>query len=105
MTKILTICGSPVADSSTEVLLRRIGEALTARLDGQARTTFVRLNLLEITPCQACGDDPTPAGCFIDDAMTPLFKHLMACDCLLLGTPIYFDSMSSQVKLFIDLCN
>ncbi len=105
MIKILTVCGSPVIGSSTEILLKRIGDSLAAELGSKCRRTFVRLNDLDITPCQACGEDPTPAGCFIDDDMTALYKQIMTCDCLLFGTPIYFDSMSAQAKLFIDRCN
>jgi NAD(P)H-dependent FMN reductase len=37
--------------------------------------------------------------------MTLLYRQIMTCDCLLFGTPIYFDSMSAQSKLFVDRCN
>lgn len=37
--------------------------------------------------------------------MSALYDRLINCDILLLGTPIYFDSVSAQTKLFIDRCN
>ena len=37
--------------------------------------------------------------------MTGLYHELIRCDCLLFGSPIYFDSVSAQAKVFIDRCN
>jgi multimeric flavodoxin WrbA len=94
-----------VPDSSTEILLRRIASAAAADLRERCRHDFVRLSELNFTPCQACGEAPTPQFCFLDDALTALYRKLIACDCLLLGSPIYFDSVSAQTKTFIDRCN
>lgn len=106
MTKILAISGSPVKDSSTEILLHAVTEAMKNALSGrEVEVSFIRLNGLDILPCQACGKAPTPAYCFYDDAMTDLYKQIEECDCLLIGTPIHFDTVSSQTKLFIDRCN
>lgn len=105
MIRILSICGSPVPGSSTEILLRRIASAVAANLKDRCRHDFVRLSELDMTTCQACGEAPTPKFCFIDDAMTALYRKLKGCDCLLFGSPIYFDSVSAQAKLFIDRCN
>ena len=33
------------------------------------------------------------------------FQEVLRCDCLLIGSPIYFDTVSAQLKLFIDRCN
>lgn len=105
MIRVLSICGSPVPGSSTEILLRRIASAVVANLKDRYRHDFVRLSELDMTACQACGEAPTPKFCFIDDAMTALYRKLIDCDCLLFGSPIYFDSVSAQTKLFIDRCN
>ena len=37
--------------------------------------------------------------------MTELYHKVERCDCLLFGSPIYFDSVSASAKLFIDRCN
>jgi multimeric flavodoxin WrbA len=103
--RVLSICGSPVPGSSTEILLRRIASAVVAKLVERCRHDFVRLSELDITACQACGEAPTPKFCFIDDAMTRLYRKIVDCDCLVFGSPIYFDSVSAQAKLFIDRCN
>lgn len=105
MIRLLTICASPVPGSSTEIILRGIAAALAANARDKVRHTFVNLNELEFIPCQACGEAPTPQFCFFDDALTPVYRELARCDCLLFGSPIYFDAVSAQAKAFIDRCN
>ena len=105
--KVLSISGSPVLDSSTDILLDTISSAIRSELAGDHRVTVtkVRLNELDIIPCQACGEAPSPHWCFFEDALKPVYDKLVKCDCLLLGSPIHFDTVSSQTKLFIDRCN
>ena len=105
--KLLVISGSPTVDSSTDILLDRMAEALLDEIDGAVKVERkdVRLNDLVILPCQACGEAPTPAWCFFNDDLTPIYTELAECDCLLFGSPVYFDSVSAQAKLFIDRCN
>jgi len=74
-------------------------------LPGRVRHSFVNLNDLDFIPCQACGEAPTPRFCFFDDALTPVYRELARCDCLLFGSPVYFDAVSAQAKAFIDRCN
>jgi len=103
--RLLTICASPVPGSSTEVLLKRIADALAAHARDKVRHTFVNLNELEFIPCQACGEAPSPRFCFFDDALATVYREVARCDCLLFGSPIYFDAVSAQAKAFIDRCN
>jgi len=106
LTNILSICGSPVEGSSTEILLRKIAESIAAHLrSDRVRHTLVNLNNLDFATCQACGEAPTPSFCFLNDALSDVYKKLAICDCLLFGSPIYFDAVSAQAKAFIDRCN
>ena len=107
MIKLLAVSGSPVKDSSVDLLLRTVTGTIESELgtDSDVRTEFVRLNELSMLPCQACGKAPTPSFCFYDDDMTRLYRSVAECDCLILGSPIHFDTVSSQAKLFIDRCN
>ena len=106
LTRLLAISGSPVKDSSTDLLIHTVTDSLVASIAEQSiQVDFVRLNDLNVLPCQACGEAPTPSYCFYDDAMTELYQKLESCDCLVIGSPIHFDTVSSQTKLFIDRCN
>ena len=104
---ILTISASPLSDSSTDLILQNLSEAVRRQLGEQTivETSFVKLNDLTFIPCQACGESPEPKWCLYDDDLTPVYEKLVSCDCLLFGTPVYFDSVSAQGKAFIDRCN
>jgi multimeric flavodoxin WrbA len=106
LTKILIVSGSPVVSSSTDLLLYELAAAIEASLpEGSCELTFVKLTNLRFIPCQACGKDPTPDWCLFHDDLDPVYSQLAACDCLLFGTPVYFDSVSAQAKAFMDRCN
>lgn len=107
MIKILSISGSPVVDSSTDILLDRIAQSIKSAIPNTSKVEVnnIRLNDLMFLPCQACGKAPAPNFCFFDDALTDVYKLLAECDCLLVGSPIYFDAVSAQLKAFMDRCN
>lgn len=78
---------------------------MSKNLKLKSRHSLVHLNELDIVPCQACGEAPSPKFCFFDDDMTRLYRRIEQCDCLLFGSPVYFDAVSAQAKSFIDRCN
>lgn len=105
MIKLLTISGSPVERSSTDLILMRLQDRIVTELGSLSATTiFTKLIKGDFVPCQACGEAPTPKFCFYDD-LDDLYTALAECDCFLFGSPIYFDSVSAQAKAFIDRCN
>jgi multimeric flavodoxin WrbA len=104
--KILAISGSPVAGASTDIILHKLTEMVVNELGAgvTAETSFIKLSDLKYIPCQACGKAPTPELCFWDD-LNEAYELLKECNCLLFGSPVYFDSVSAQSKAFIDRCN
>ncbi len=107
MIKILAISGSPVEGASTDFMVMRLAAEVKRSLgsDLAVHTNFVKLNDLEFAPCQACGEAPTPEFCIFEDDLTPIYEALAGCDCLIFGSPVYFDSVTAQAKAFIDRCN
>lgn len=99
---ILGISGSPTGGSSTDILVNTILEGATAN---HVKTRFVRLNEKNILPCQSCGKSPEPDYCFFHDDMDELYGLMEKSEGIVLGSPIYFDSVSAQTKLFIDRTN
>jgi multimeric flavodoxin WrbA len=82
-----------------------VDEVLRGAAGQGAETCKVHLNDLLIKPCQSCGVDPFPRLCLFDDGMRVVFDVLERCDVVVLGSPVYFDSVSAQVKLMIDRSN
>ncbi len=99
---ITGISGSPTGESSTDILVNTILEGATAN---HVKTRFVRLNEKNILPCQACGISPEPDYCFFHDDMAEIYSLMEKSEGIVLGSPIYFDSVSAQTKLFIDRTN
>jgi multimeric flavodoxin WrbA len=100
--KVCGIIGSPRKNGNVDVL---VSEVLRGASSRGAETSKVYLNDLEIRPCQSCGVDPAPKDCVFDDGMRTVYDSLRSCDVLVLGSPVYFDTVSAQTKLMIDRCN
>ena len=84
------------------MLLEQVCEGYRAR-GGQARQIFC--NELIVKPCQACGPEPTSGWCVFHDDMDLVYQALEAADAVAVGSPIFFDAVSAQLKLVIDRCN
>ena len=100
--KVCGFVGSPVKKGNVDLLVSRVLEG--AESEG-ADTQKIYLNDLKIKPCQGCLKDPDPEYCLFDDDMRMVYEALDMCDVIVLGSPIYFDTVSAQTKLIIDRSN
>ncbi|UCD95544.1 MAG: flavodoxin family protein [Candidatus Zixiibacteriota bacterium] len=105
MLNILTLTGSPIKDGSTDILLNQVAEGIKHASTESARNEIIRLNDYQYLPCQSCGKSPEPDFCFFRDDIYQVYEPLVECDVVLFGSPVYFDTVSAQAKLFIDRCN
>jgi multimeric flavodoxin WrbA len=94
--------GSPIRGGNVDVL---VGQVLAGAASVGAQTETVFLNDLDLRPCQSCGTDNRTGSCRIDDDMRRVHRLLVESDLLVLGTPVYFDTVSAQMKLMIDRSN
>ena len=99
---LVTLNGSPLRGSSVDLLLAAVRRGAEA---AGGSTRDFRCNDLTILPCQACGPEPTQGYCIYHDDMDPVFEALRDAHAIAVGSPIYFDSVSAQLKLVIDRCN
>jgi multimeric flavodoxin WrbA len=100
--KVCGIVGSPKKNGNVDLLVSQVLEGAKSK---GAETCKIYLNDLHIQPCQSCGVDPSPKYCLFDDDMRIIYDVLESCDAIVLGSPVYFDTVSAQVKLMIDRCN
>jgi len=96
---MLVVLGSPRKNGNSETLARAVAAGF-AEKGGLVET--VRLNDLNIRPCQACGGCGKTGRCVIDDDMTALYEKVDAASRLLLVSPVYFYALSAQMKIFTD---
>jgi multimeric flavodoxin WrbA len=101
MPSVVGISGSPRRGGNSETLLEA---ALEGARDAGAEVQMARLNELSYVGCQAC-DACIPAGqCPQQDDLTDVIEKLREADVWLMASPIYFDSVSGQLKACFDRC-
>jgi len=101
--KVLVLLGSPRRKGNSAILAERIAGG--ARAAGAAVET-VYLHALAIAPCKACYacQKPKSKGCSIDDDMQPLYRKMIEADAWVIASPVYWFTMSAQLKLWMDRC-
>jgi multimeric flavodoxin WrbA len=99
--KILIIIGSPRKHGNSTILAEEAARG--ARAAG-AEVEVVRLKDVAIGPCLACESCRRKGakGCVQEDGMTLLYPRLRAADAILISSPVYWFTMSAQVKLLMD---
>ena len=102
MVKILGISGSPQRGGNTEILLDM---ALEGAARGGADVEKIILNELCLKPCQGCFRCRSSGACVVDDDMRLIYRKLDKADGLIIASPIYFGSITAQLKIMIDRFN
>ncbi|MBI4974861.1 MAG: flavodoxin family protein, partial [Candidatus Omnitrophica bacterium] len=97
--KILGISGSPRKGGNTDTLLDK---ALEGAQSAGARVEKIALNDLNFKPCQECGGCDETGICVIDDDMQLVYRSLNSADAVIVASPIFFGSVTAQVKMMID---
>jgi NAD(P)H-dependent FMN reductase len=100
--EIVGLVGSPRVGMNTDTLVSR---ALAGAGDSGAHVRKVYLNDLQIKPCQACAAAPATGFCIYHDGMDVIYGLLESVDGLIVGSPAYYGSISSQLKLVVDRAN
>ena len=98
--RILILNGSPRPKGNTAVLAEQL--AAGAREGGGESETIV-LHDLEIQPCDACDYCQNKGnGCVISDDMQDIYPKLLSSDAVVIATPVYWYSLTAQMKLCLD---
>ena len=97
--RILGIVGSPRKNGNTEILMR---EALKVARDAGCETELFLMSEKQVAPCDACGTCFEAGSCVIQDDMQDLYAMMERADGIILGSPVYFGSVSAQTKAIMD---
>lgn len=99
MKKIVVLNGSPRPQGCTSTLAEKVVKA--AERQG-AEVVIYHLNFLNIKGCQACFRCKQTGRCAIRDDMQPIYDDIAQADGIVLASPVYMWSMSSQLKTAVD---
>jgi multimeric flavodoxin WrbA len=93
---VVMLLGSPRKNGNSETLARRVGDTVE---QGGGIVGYIRLNDLDIRPCQGCGGCEKTGNCVIKDAMGDIYRQVDEADRILLVSPVYFYALSAQAKI------
>ena len=100
--RVVAVVASPRRDGNTRALVEAALERLTAL---GCRCETIDLCALRIAPCDAHDDCADRDECVhaaddADDAIEAVYEA----EGLLLASPVYYENVSAQMKLFMDRC-
>ena len=97
--KVLGIYGSPRKGGNTDQLLDKVLEG--ARSAG-AEVKVVYARDLKMSGCIECGGCDKTGKCVVEDDMQSVYPLLEEADVIFLASPIFFYSLTAQLKALID---
>jgi multimeric flavodoxin WrbA len=101
MSRILTLYGSPRRKGNTNRLLQ---EAVRGAREAGARVTEIVLRDLKMSPCLEIYGCKETGRCVIKDDFQEVYDQLLLCDGLMLGSPVFFYTVSAHTKILMDRC-
>lgn len=97
--KVLIISSSPRKDGNSEILC---DEFRKGAITSGNEVEKISISDKKIGYCLGCGACNSSLECVQKDDMAKLLEKMIAADVIVLATPVYFYSMSAQLKAFID---
>ena len=97
--KVLGIMGSPRIGGNSDILL---DEALAGAKDAGADVEKIILDKKKISGCHDCKKCNETGICVIKDDMLEIHKKILDADAIIHSGPVYFWSMTGQMKTYLD---
>ena len=100
MKKVLILSGSPRRGGNSDTLCDRFAKGA---LDAGNEVEKIFVAEKKIQPCLGCYYCKDHGGeCVYKDGMADILQKIIDCDVLVLSSPVYFYSISAQLKAVID---
>ena len=102
--QVIGINGSPRKQWNTATL---VAKALEGAVEQGAQTELVHLYDLDFKGCTSCFACKTREGksygcCAMKDGLTPLLEKIATADALVIGSPVYFGSVTGETRSFME---
>jgi multimeric flavodoxin WrbA len=99
--KVLGLMGSPRIRSNTDLLLDQV---LQGAQSCGAEVEKIIVDKLAISPCKEYYGCARDGKCVIRDDMDDVYDKLLEADVVIVASPMFFYSLSAQIKAVIDRC-
>ena len=102
--KVIAINGSPRKKWNTAMLLE---QALEGAASQGAETELIHLYDLDFKGCTSCfscklKDGKSSGKCAMRDGLTPVLDKIADADAFVLGSPIYFGTVTGEMRSFME---
>lgn len=97
--KVLILSGSPRKGGNSDLLC---DEFMRGAMEGGHDVEKVRVQEKNIAGCMGCSACQNTGVCVIKDDMADIMQKMIDCDVMVLASPVYFYSVSAQLKAVID---
>lgn len=102
--KIIAVNGSPRKNNNTAILLKNALEGAAAQ---GAETEMINLYDLNFKGCVSCFACKRKGGksygkCAYKDDLSEVLEKILNADALVLGSPIYFESVTGEMRSFLE---
>jgi len=99
--KALVILGSPRVKMNTDLLLEGVIKGLKSQ---NVEVEKIELGQLKFDPCVSCNVCGKTGHCYKKDDMTDIYDKFNDSDIVVIGSPMYFNSVTAITKTMIDRC-
>ena len=101
--KVIAVNGSPRKNWNTHILLEKF---LEGSKETGAETELINLYNIQFKGCTSCFTcklkGNTVSKCVMKDNLEPILQKICECDVLVLGSPIYFASITGAMRSFME---
>jgi len=101
MKNIVAIYGGHRRGYNSDVALDYLLDAMKSK---ELNIKRLYLTNMDIKPCKACNSCFKDGKCIINDEMQDVYGYFEEADIVLTSTPIYFNTLSSRLKILIERC-
>jgi len=95
---VIAVHGSPRKDGNTDILM----DEFLKSIETKTPVTRFYLRNLQLNPCAACGGCDKTGVCVFKDDIWNIYERIEQADRLVISSPIFFASMTAQLKAFVD---
>ena len=103
MKNVIVVSSTPRVGGNSEILAKQFAEGARAAGHNVEFVSVRDLGLKFCTGCMVC--QKTHGDCVLKDGMAPLYQKVQNADVLAFATPVYYYSVSGQLKTFLDRLN
>ena len=99
MPNIIAIYGSPRRKGNTALLLKK---AVEGAIEAGAEVEEIVLRDLKMSPCLEIYGCKKDGRCVIQDDFQGVYDRILACQGLILASPIFFYTVSAHTKILME---